>query len=70
MDRKLLEYFEAGVRSVWYVDPATRTVRVYSVPGQSIALGEDQEIDGFSILHGLVIPIRSLFARLGPKTGT
>src|SRR3954447_6402410 len=32
MDRKLLEYFEAGVRLVWYVDPATRAVRVFSTP--------------------------------------
>ena len=69
MDRKLREYFEAGVRSVWYVDPATRTVRVYSAPDQSRVLGEDDEIDGAPVLPGLTIAIRGLFARLGPKPG-
>jgi Uma2 family endonuclease len=67
MDRKLLEYFDAGVRSVWHVDPAARTVRVFLAPDQAIVLGEDQEIDGAPVLPGLIIPVRSLFARLGPK---
>lgn len=70
MDRKLAEYFEAGVRSVWYVDPATRAVRVYSSPEEFTALGEDHEIDGAPVLPGLVISIRTLFARLATKPGS
>lgn len=65
MERKLLEYFEAGVRHVWYVDPAPRTVRVFTAPAQCLVLGEDQAIDGHPVLPGLSIPIRPLFARLG-----
>ena len=30
MARKLREYFKAGVRLVWYVDPSKRTVTVYT----------------------------------------
>ncbi|SIO42432.1 Endonuclease, Uma2 family (restriction endonuclease fold) [Singulisphaera sp. GP187] len=67
MDRKLLEYFQAGVRLVWYVDPAARTVRVFSTPGEGLVLGEDQELDGSPVLTGLRIPLRPLFARLGPR---
>ncbi|AGA24922.1 Uma2 family endonuclease [Singulisphaera acidiphila] len=67
MERKLLEYFEAGVRLVWYVDPAPRTVRVFTAPGQCLVLGEDQAIDGHPVLPGLSIPIRPLFERLGQK---
>src|SRR5690348_10027749 len=29
MNRKIAEYFDAGCRSVWIVDPSTRTVHVY-----------------------------------------
>jgi len=32
MDRKLLDYFAAGVRLVWYVYPATREVHIYASP--------------------------------------
>src|SRR5208282_3410633 len=30
MDRKLRDYFQAGVRLVWYIDPTTRTARAYT----------------------------------------
>src|SRR5579883_1151685 len=36
MDRKVEEYFEAGVRLVWLIDPKKRTARVYSNPRRSI----------------------------------
>jgi Uma2 family endonuclease len=32
MERKLREYFTAGTRLVWIVDPATSTARVYTSP--------------------------------------
>ena len=68
MDRKLLEYFEAGVRLVWYVDPAVRTVRVFSTPGRPAVLTEDGTITGGPVLPGLAVPVRALFARLGPPS--
>ena len=34
MDRKLREYFAAGARLVWYLDPEDRTVRVYTAVGR------------------------------------
>lgn len=32
MQRKLHDYFTAGVRLVWYIDPRTRTATVYTAP--------------------------------------
>ena len=39
MARKLDEYFRAGVRQVWYVDPKRRTVRVFTDRDRSVVLG-------------------------------
>jgi len=40
MIRKRREYFEAGVRLAWFVDPETRTVSVYASIEQYTVLGE------------------------------
>jgi Uma2 family endonuclease len=62
MDRKLHEYFTAGVRLVWYVDPKARSVNVYTSPKRCKRLDEDQSLDGGKVLPGFVLPIRELFA--------
>ncbi len=70
MKRKLEEYFRAGVRLVWYVDPAKRTVRVYTAVDQSTLLSEGDTLDGGDVLPGLAIAIRDWFAeaeRNGPR---
>jgi Uma2 family endonuclease len=64
MRRKLKDYFLAGVRLVWFVDPAARTVQVYTAPDKSIVLTEDQTLDGGDVLPGLALPLRQVFARL------
>lgn len=61
MEKKLREYFEAGVRLVWFVDPRTRTARVYTSPKSVIQLGEDQTLDGGEVLPGFTLPLRELF---------
>src|SRR5262249_16194004 len=35
MARKLKDYFLAGVRLVWYLDPRKRLIQVYTAPDQS-----------------------------------
>ena len=70
MVRKLDEYFRAGVRLVWYVDPKSRTVRVYTTPDDSVVLSEDQHLDGGDVLPGFTLSIRDWFAeaeRTGPR---
>jgi len=35
MDRKLQDYFAAGISLVWYVNPVQRTVHVFTAPSES-----------------------------------
>lgn len=63
MDLKVREYFLAGVRLVWLVDPRKRTVRVYTAPDRSVRLTEGQALDGGDVLPGLRLPLREVFAR-------
>jgi Uma2 family endonuclease len=66
MARKLGEYFRAGVRLVWFVDPRTRTVKVYTDPENFVELTEGQTLGGGDVLPGLAIPVREIFARMPP----
>jgi Uma2 family endonuclease len=61
MERKLGEYFSVGVRLVWYVDPKTRTVKVYTGVGRKVVLSEDQTLDGGDVLPGFALPLREIF---------
>lgn len=68
MDRKLREYFDAGTRLVWYIDPADDTARVSTAPDREQRLGPDGVLDGRDVLPGFRLPLRELFerARRGP----
>jgi Uma2 family endonuclease len=62
MERKLVEYFRAGVQVVWYVDPTRRSVRVYTGPDRPITLTEEHTLDGGDRPAGFRLPLRQLFA--------
>jgi len=64
MARKLREYFEAGVELVWYIDPRKRTVEEFTAIDQRKSLGEDDVLEGGSVLPGFELPLRTLFAEL------
>jgi Uma2 family endonuclease len=66
MNRKLEEYFAAGVRLVWMVDPRKRTVRVYTAVDQSVLIKEGQSLDGGAVLPGFALPLDELFANDEP----
>lgn len=74
MDQKLDDYFAAGVRLVWFVEPLKRTVRVFLSRHESRLLRESQTLDGGDVLPGLTLPIREIFAvpteeeKAGPAT--
>lgn len=61
MRRKVGEYFAAGVRLVWIVDPKKRTARVYSAVDQSVLLDESQSLDGGDLLPGFRLALKDLF---------
>lgn len=59
----LREYFAAGVRLVWYVDPRKRSVRVFTSPTDVRELTEDDTLDGGDVLPGFELSIREWFER-------
>jgi Uma2 family endonuclease len=62
MDEKLQDYFDHGVRLVWYVDPQRRVVSVYEGPDRCQVLAPPQILNGEPVLPGLTIPLTELFA--------
>jgi Uma2 family endonuclease len=61
MAEKLREYFEKGVRLVWYVRPRTRVVDVYTSPDQFTRLTASMQLDGGDVLPGFLVQISEIF---------
>ena len=64
MRRKRREYFDAGVRLVWIVDPVARTVAVYTKPAEPSIVSANAVLDGGDVLPGFALPLADLFAEL------
>ena len=62
MQRKLRDYFTAGVRLVWYIDPRTRTATVYTAPDQSTQIDAQGTLSGGEVLPGFELRLADLFA--------
>ncbi len=62
MSRKRGEYFTAGVRLMWVVDPASKTVAVYTTTGSPRILRENQTLDGGEVLPGFSLDLKTIFA--------
>jgi Uma2 family endonuclease len=61
IERKRVEYFEAGVKLVWVVDPKKQTLVVYRADGSSSLLRTDDVVTGEDVLPGLAIPVGEVF---------
>jgi Uma2 family endonuclease len=65
IERKRREYFAAGTRLAWIVDPKTRTVEVYTSPDKADAtLTQTDVLTGGDVLPGFTLDLRKLFAEL------
>jgi Uma2 family endonuclease len=62
MSRKLDDYFEAGVRLVWFVDPRRRIVETFTGRKASKVLREHEILMGGKVLPGFSLPLKELFA--------
>ena len=58
---KLADYFSAGTRQVWVMEPETRVVHAYRSLHDVQVIGEDGELDGGDVLPGFRCPVRRLF---------
>ena len=68
---KIREYFEAGTRLVWVIDPKKQTARSYTSPDTSRLVGKSGRLDGGEVLPGFQLSPPSLFGALrkGPAKG-
>jgi len=69
MDEKLDEYFRAGARLVWYIDPETRTAKVYKSTTQVESIAEEGTLSGNDVLPDFELPLRTLFERVERDDG-
>jgi Uma2 family endonuclease len=69
MARKRREYFTAGVRLVWEIDPETETAQVFTAADQPVEVPSDGSLDGGDVLPGFVVSLRRLFERAGRRVG-
>lgn len=70
MERKVRDYFAAGTRLVWCIDPASRTARAYTAPDACEAIAEDGALAGGEVLPEFVLTLRELFAEAEGKDVT
>jgi Uma2 family endonuclease len=61
VDKKIDEYFEAGVEAIWVIYPETRKVYVYDSATQVRILRVGDELDGGPVVPGFRIAVSDLF---------
>lgn len=61
MFAKLKDYFFAGVRQVWYVNPASETVEVFTGVEKSTVFAKADTLTGGDVLPGFTLPLADLF---------
>jgi Uma2 family endonuclease len=59
--RKRHEFFAAGTKLVWHVDPRAETVAVYTAPDECTTLTRTDTLDGGVVLPGFALPLAALF---------
>ncbi len=62
MDRKVSEYFTAGCKLVWLIDPATKTAKVYTAAKKFKVIEESGTLEGGKVLPGFRLTLKDLFA--------
>lgn len=62
LDRKITEYFQAGVRRVWVVNPDQPLVRIHRARGDVAELVGDAELADDAVLPGFRAALPAVFA--------
>lgn len=69
MERKLDDYFEAGVKLVWLIDPALQTAEVYEGRNQRLVVSLKDSLTGGNVLPGFEVTLTKLFDEAGRRSG-
>ena len=67
MDKKLSEYFAAGVRLVWYIDPESRSARAFAAVELCEEIPPTGSLKGGDVLPGFELSLARLFEKAGPR---
>ncbi|MFN0095047.1 MAG: Uma2 family endonuclease [Dehalococcoidia bacterium] len=62
IDRKISEYFEAGVELIWVLHPASQTVMVYRLDSSGRRLKAEDTLTGDAVLPGFHAKVADLFS--------
>jgi Uma2 family endonuclease len=61
MQRKLRDYFFAGVQVVWLIYPETETAEIYTAAAKKRRVRKDQALTADAVLPGFSLPLKQLF---------
>ena len=64
MDARMADYFAAGTRRLWVIDPDRRTVAVHAPDAPARWLGADDTLDAGDVVPGFAVAVAALFRRL------
>jgi len=67
IELRLDNYFEAGVRLAWVIDPRKERAKIYSSRSRMQEIGSDAELLGGKVLPGFRLPLRDVFASIRRK---
>lgn len=67
MERKRREYFEAGTKLYWEVDPRKSQVKVYTSAKRHKLVDEDGTLSGGSVLPGFSLSMQTWAEKAGKR---
>jgi Uma2 family endonuclease len=69
MDLKLRDYFQAGVRLAWIIDPEQETAAVYHSEHDATPFAAGGTLDGEEVLPGFSLSLAELFEKVRARKG-
>jgi Uma2 family endonuclease len=69
MERKLDDYFAAGVKLVWFIDPASQSATVYEERDRARHVLLNDSLSGGDVLPGFELSLKQLFEKAGRRSG-
>lgn len=61
MQKKRVDYFDWGTRLVWELDPAARSMQIFTAAETSTTVATSGTLDGGEVLPGFTLPLAKLF---------